>query len=302
MKRIIQSILGIPFCIQSGSGNTQENKYPRELGIPEDLTARVAYKYKTSGADFYNFAGSVYKIKGDNNPVKLNIVRPPDFRPIAEALLPPPINYSKSFELNSRIGGGILSAFAGYSENYRGELTFIDVAKARAMNGAIQDRRVLLPKLKLYENIADENTQVVWVEEVFISRQTNKIYKKIEGRLEAAIGNIINLGANAYLMEGDKNESLVITFILQDVPALCESLSSLPPYNDTTQVNEAAHGHPNERWERSEDTHGRCHQSLKQRRSYYGPRPPRRKFGESYSDISGAQPISTKFTKEIFLK
>jgi hypothetical protein len=225
----IKEVFAILVLTLTGCAGVRFAQSPVNTDLPESFTKRALYPAGIAAYDFQDLVGNILKIKQNEDPLRIGIVRPNTY----EAKVIPiddPNNYYKSRIQRGASAKGSYLAFTGsFSADQLAEVELIDIARS----GISFDNQNIFQEIvdtakKWVQNHpkTDPTIKRLWVKSAVLTRKLYNEFVKIDANASGQTGEVVGVSTGIYNKNSTIIKSVILGFEALDIDELVNQSSS----------------------------------------------------------------------------
>lgn len=228
MLKYISTFISVISCFSliSCSGITFSES-PVNQPLPDEFKNRTLYPAGVSGYDFQDLVGNIISIKNNQNPIRVGIIRPDSFLPVAIPI-PDPNNYYRSrIQKGGEINGSYLAFAASFSKDEMAELTLSDIARSGiTFNNTVDWDTVVQRSIRWVNEHPrkDTSNKRVWVKSAVLTRRIYTAFSNISTDAKAVVGEAVGVKTGTYNKSSTDIKSVILAFDYFDIDELVSTI------------------------------------------------------------------------------
>ncbi len=235
MKKLKYYFLGIILAFYACSGVKFANS-PTNKALPDSFTKRSLYPAGVAGYEFQDLVGNIIKIKANEDPVRIGVIRPDTYD---NAVIPitDPNNYYKSrVQKGAEAQGSYLSFAAEFSAEQLAELELVDIARAGiTLDNSTVFQQILTKATSWVQQHPKNDTSIkrLWIKSVVLTRRIYNDFTNVGAKASGQVGNVVGVSTGVYNKSEESDKSVIISFESFDIDEFVKVASG----KDTTQMS-----------------------------------------------------------------
>ena len=201
---------------------------PINRSLPESFTKRALYPAGVAAYEFQDLVGNILRIKNDEDPIRIGLIRPNGFVTVVEPITDP-LNYYKSrIQQGAEAQGSYLAFAANFKADQLAELELIDIARSGvAFNTDVIFNQITTQATAWVNQHPNSDSAVtrLWIKSVVLTRRIYNDYTKINVNASGVVGGAVGVSTGVYNNSEQSIQSVIIAFEAFDIDQLVEQLS-----------------------------------------------------------------------------
>ena len=192
----IKEIVTILALTLTGCAGVRFAQSPVNADLPESFTKRALYPAGIAAYDFQDFVGNILKIKQNEDPIRIGIIRPN----LYEAKIIPidePNNYYKSrIQKGASTKGSYLAFTGSFSDDQLAEVELVDIARSGISFDNQNIFQEIVDKAKNWVSNhpkTDPTIKRLWVKSAVVTRKLYNDFVKIDANASGQTGDVVGV-------------------------------------------------------------------------------------------------------------
>jgi hypothetical protein len=198
--------------------------------MPEAFTKRSVYPGGVAGYDFQDLVGNILFIEAENDPIRIDVIRPTGYKNEVIPVTDPNNFYRSRIQTGAEAQGSYLAFAAKFTADEMAELTLDDIARTgivlsnEATWADIKNKIVAWVQAHPKKN---PNAKRLWGKSVVLNRRVYNSHTKIDANTSGQVGDVTGVKTGVYRKAENAIKSVMLSFEAFDVDKLASEAARM---------------------------------------------------------------------------